>query len=783
MDVENLKDKVIDVTLDKVVFEKDGFLIARVFSDTKDIQNFLNPIYDNISIKGRMPNLKSGITYTATISKAEKNKYGTTLSVISVFPKGLNADDIVTDDKLVTFVEMFIGEGTAKKIKGVKNILEIVKNGDKDSLMEIEGIGEYYAQKILDTYKKEAVGSKYIVELKHLGFTDREISKLDDFYDSDLFMAYENIKNNIFNLVYYGFRLDRMDKIFLEGLKGSKKDSRRINAYIWKALKDAMYERYKSYIYLDDFYDLDIIKNIESAVERHLIETCMQSLVDSKKIKIINNEIITTYDEWSIEKKLMTLLNDICDNITPKSIDIDDIEKGIDEQEEIMGFKLNEGQRNAVKSILNSDKAINVLTGFAGTGKTTVTKAILNIYAKYGRDNFKLCALSGRASSILGESSGYPHLAGTIHRTIGLYSEDGFTYENKFPDDIDILLVDEISMLDYRMLYSVLAPSNKNIKIIMLGDSGQLPSLSFGRTIETLDLFNINHCYLTQVMRQSEDAYILKVANEVREGCLPFKETKYTWLGNDTEVCIGDSYNYMIKSFIEKFQENPSSTIVVTTTKANTDMINFDIQKKLIEMKLLKKSKEYISKPSNTNGRNYEMYIGDYIMILSNNYNCTDFTGHTKEDWRTLQLIKELGEYSEETRDLYGFMKNVPIFNGEIYKIKDIFDGMAIISDGKCDILIENNDVNCQLAYASNCHKCQGSTFYNVFVYTTDSYVDRKMIVSREWLYTAYSRAKGYLGIHTNKYYNLSEGIKRKAIDEKVTLIEYFNNIDKGWRN
>ena len=763
----NIKEKInieFEFKLDKLMFNKDGFIIARVTSTSSEISDYLNPIWHNVGIKGKMPKLKHKLVYVALATQAESSQYGWTLDVENVYPRDLTSENMTTDKQLLEFIDVFIGEGTSKKLKGVKGICEIVKNQDMDSLLKIKGIGNKIAQKIMDTYNTYAVGSTFIVKLKKLGFTDNEVKKLEKMYNKNLMLAYEQIEANIFRLVYCGFRLDRMDKIYLEGLQGNSKNKHRIQAYIYKALKDAMYEKYKSYITLEQFYQLGIIQNIIANVGQVTFDKCLKEFIKEERGKIVNNEIITTHEEWKIETDLVSLLEEIT-QMQPKQLDIDDLDADIDEEEKKVGFKLNEGQRQAVKEIITSNKSLCMLNGFAGTGKSTVTRFILNIYAKYGYGNFKLCALSGRASSILGESSGYSECANTIHRTLGNGAFRNrqwyYDYDNKF-NELDILLVDEISMVDYYLLYSILSPVDNGTKVIVLGDRGQLPSLNFGKPIETLQMFDIQLNELTQVMRQSEDSYILQVANEVRQGKNPFQNTKYVWMGTDTEVCIGDSYNYMIKSFVEKFVEEKSS-IVVTTTKANTDMINFDIQEMLLQQKILKPSKEFMIKPSSTKDKYYKIYENDYVMVLKNNYDCVEYD----------YSVEEFDEVTSE--DFEGSFNDIAIFNGEIYRVKLIRNGLVILTDEETDILVEIDELQCQLAYASNCHKCQGSGFKNVFVYTSSSYVDRKMITSSEWLYTAYTRSKEFLSIHTEQFSNLREGINRKAINEKVTLIEYLH--------
>jgi exodeoxyribonuclease V alpha subunit len=752
-------------TLDKVVYQKNDFKIVRVKSTTKEVRPYLNTVWGNVSIKGEMPVIKPSVKYSCIVKKIEENGvYGYTLTVSSVYPMGFGADDIKTDSDLISFVEVFVGEGTADKLRKTKGILKMVQEGDIKSITNIKGVGEKTAKKLFAIYQKEAVGSKYLVKIKQLGFSDNEIKTLKKMYDDNLYMAWESINHNIFAL---GFRLDRMDKIFLEGLEGEPTDKRRLNAYISKGLKDYMYQGYRSYIPLAEFYNLDIMRNIESRVGIDELKKCVKDLEKKEELKIIEDKYITTFAEWQLENNVKFIIEELMKNQNVEMLPIEDIDKEIDEQEEVIGFKLNEGQRKAVKDIILSDNCLNVLTGYAGTGKTSVTKVILNIYTKYNRGEFKLCALSGRASSILGESSGYPQFANTIHRTLG-FGEGGwkFTKDNKFTVT-DVLVIDEISMIDYYLLYSILAPVSPNMKVILLGDSGQLPSLSFGKTIETLELFGngINRNELTQIMRQKEDAFISKVANDVRQNINPFENTKYKWYGSDVEVCIGDSYQYMLKDFIEKYKEDKNSTIIVTTTKAKTDMLNFDIQNKLIQEGLVNDKSPYIIKPSSTKGKVYKMYIDDNVMVLKNNHTSKRFNGETLNKYKTED------EYGNVVYNIT--TEQMPIFNGEIYTIKNVYDeGYVLLTDDKNDIIVDIESLECCLAYASNCHKLQGSSANNVYVYHTSEWVDTQMMCSAQWLYTGYTRAKKLLSIHTDQYSNISKGVRKNAVDEKVTILE-----------
>ena len=397
----------IEMTLDKNVFNRDNFTIARVFTDTMEVQEYLNKIWKNISVKGNFPKMKPNVVYKGTVTEIEKDdKYGYSFSMANVVPRDFMSGNIKNDKDFCLFVEIFIGEGTANRLRGVKGVLKAVKNKDMDFLMGINGIGEYTANKIIETFETDVVGSEQMMKLKKLNFTDNEIDKLKEKFGKTLVNACEVVDRNIFSLIYYGFRLDRMDNIFLEYMNGDKSDKRRITAYIFRALKDYMYDGYKSYVPLDDFYNTEIITNIKSNVGKNVIDKCIKELVKDDKLVIVNKEIITTADEWHIESNLVDLLKLLIKEQNIDMLPIDDVDYEIDQQEKIIGFKLNKGQRQTVKDILTSPNQISMINGKAGTGKSTITKVILNIYKKYGKGNFFLCALSGRASSILGESSG-----------------------------------------------------------------------------------------------------------------------------------------------------------------------------------------------------------------------------------------------------------------------------------------------------------------------------------------------------------------------------------------
>ena len=126
----------IEMKLDKNVFNRDNFTIARVFTDTMEVQEYLNKIWKNISVKGNFPKMKPNVVYKGTVTEIEKDdKYGYSFSMANVVPRDFMSGNIKNDKDFCLFVEIFIGEGTANRLRGVKGVLKAVKNKDMDFLM------------------------------------------------------------------------------------------------------------------------------------------------------------------------------------------------------------------------------------------------------------------------------------------------------------------------------------------------------------------------------------------------------------------------------------------------------------------------------------------------------------------------------------------------------------------------------------------------------------------------------------------------------------------------
>ena len=195
--------------------------------------------------------------------------------------------------------------------------------------------------------------------------------------------------------------------------------------------------------------------------------------------------------------------------------------ESIKEAEEEQGFTFLDHQIDIIKKSINNGNIV-IIYGKAGTSKTTLSRALLKIYKNLGC-RIGAVALSAKAAQRITEATGFP--ASTIHRMLGAKSLNEFIYNEENPLPLDVILIDECSMINARLFYDLIQAIKPGTKVIMCGDDKQLPPIGFGNIFSNLlnkkELFNINQ--LTKVLRQAEKSGILMDANKIREGINPIQ--------------------------------------------------------------------------------------------------------------------------------------------------------------------------------------------------------------------------------------------------------------------
>lgn len=745
--------KKLEFELDKIMFKSkdNGFTIARVYPlNNKDIHlNVSN--YGNVSIKGTMCDLNKDVKYECIITDDEQSAYGTTYIVSGVRPLGMGS--VETDKEMLIFIKAVLGKSIYDKVKSIKGICKIIKNKDIAKLTKIKGIGKKVANKIIYKWETEGLNSKFIHELLDIGFKEDHIDTITNKYE-DLAYAVSIIKKNPYILILdnTSIRIQVIDKVAVN-LGIDNDDNRRIEAYLYKSLKEDSYKDFRSYININTFKKNKTIENIINKFGIDKFEEVLDSLINKLYIKRIEDNI-GLRSVYNNENRLLKEISRIANS--KNEYNISDIDSKIDVEEKLMGIKLTDKQREAVKCCINSN--FNLIKGYAGTGKTTITRVILNILEKSKDEiTIKQCALSGKAAQVLSNATNRE--ANTIHKLLEL--QGNIEEEGKKEIKADILVVDELSMVDIGLFKKLLESVRCGVKVICMGDNNQLPSLAFGKLIDDISMIdNVSVVSLTEVHRQALESGIIVSANEIREDkFISLRDSSYT-VGNmqdmfiDTDASEIDLKYKVVDKVVELYdKDNKDKVQVICATASLCYSFNRCIQYKLIDTSgkfITVEASGNIPKKDNETAK-YKIFKDDKIMIVRNMYGVD-----TRES------------YFGECKDLDD-EKN--LYNGNIGSLVEINDKFVVVNINDEEYIIEEDSYdNIQLAYACTCHKLQGSAAEDVIIYLSGNYAE-KYLMCNEWLYTAITRSRKRCYLYGN-YNDINRGVKTRNLNKKTTFME-----------
>lgn len=367
----------------------------------------------------------------------------------------------------------------------------------------------------------------------------------------------------------------------------------------------------------------------------------------------------------------------ICDMLHRDSLPyMGDLDDEIDGQQTEMGFTFAEEQRHAIRTALISP--ICIISGGPGTGKTSIQRAILNIYKKSFPDsNVVCCAPTGRAARRMEQSTGYP--ASTIHKVLNLTA--GEVHELKDIDllEADLVLVDEVSMMDMLTtwyLFNALPPS---CRLILVGDADQLPSVGPGAVLnELLACGQLPAVILDKVFRQSEGSLVAENAQRIRHGV--------------TDLEFGDDFQFWPSA-----EETQSAQYLMWFYKREVDRYGVDNVALLTPFR----------KKSKTGVYSLNAALHDTINPAS----------QEKDEIETGQRILRVGDKVMQMKNR-DFASNGDI--GYICTSKRDSDGILVEVDFGDDRVVAYEDAESlrqvELAYAATIHKSQGSEYDAVLI-------------------------------------------------------------------
>lgn len=386
----------------------------------------------------------------------------------------------------------------------------------------------------------------------------------------------------------------------------------------------------------------------------------------------------------------------------------------IEKAELDFGIKYAALQKEAIYEAISS--GVMILTGGPGTGKTTVVKALLNIFKSQGLKTV-LCAPTGRAAKRMSDATSEE--AKTIHRMLEM--ERGETERVKFgrnrrnPLSEDVVIVDESSMIDLFLFDSMLSAMKRGTRLILIGDADQLPSVGAGNVfLDLIDSKAIKTVRLNEIFRQSKESLIVTNAHKINAGEVPVLtavDKDFFFVRRDVEADIPETIASLITERLPKrYGAAISSEIqVITPSKkgvGGVDALNKKLQEKINPPSKFKKEKL-------SHGTFFR--VGDKVMQVVNNYEL---------EWERKGKI------------------GLGIFNGDIGVIEEINlqrEEMKILFDDRLASYPFELLEELELAYSITVHKSQGSEYPVVII---PMYSCTPVLLTRNLFYTAVTRAK-----------------------------------------
>lgn len=711
---------------------------------------------DTITIVGYMPFLVEG-DYIKVIGNFVTHKeYGKQFKVETfekVMPKTLDSLEKYLSNGTIKG----IGPATAKKIVATfgEDTINVFKF-EPEKLTQIKGITKEKAIEMAQCFVENWELWQIVGFLDNFGISAANAKTI---YKKLGPQTIDEIESNPYILIdlVKGVDFAKLDKYALEN--GFEINNyKRIKCGIKYSLVKITYNGHCCTL------EANLIKYVKELlkVEDDDIEHCLIDLNVKEEIVIEKRED----ENWLYSKEIY----DAEANIASKLILLDSAQNikriaGFDTElekiEKAGNINLSAKQKEAIQAI-NSNNVV-IITGGPGTGKTTIIKNVIDIYKSHGK-KVVLCAPTGRAAKRMTEMTGEE--AKTLHRLleIGKIEKDNeFTIMNYevAPIDADVIIVDEASMVDIYLMNYLLNGIYQGTKLILVGDTDQLPSVGPGSVLK--DIINserIKTIFLDEIFRQAAQSKIIVNSHRVNDGEYFLDKEEQEGLKDDffyikeksqdimldqiISLCKGRLKNFGDYDFFENIQ-------ILSPTKKGllgTKELNKRLQEELnpsSDEKKEKKVGEVIFRE------------GDRVMQVKNNYDIYWEKGNT------LSLTYENG---------------TGIFNGElgkIVKIDFLNKQIKILFDDEKEAWYAFSDMDqIEHAYAITVHKAQGSEFDVVIMVVTQS---SAMLLTRNLLYTGLTRAKKLLILIGNDnvvkfmIQNADTKIRNTGLEYKLKMI------------
>lgn len=629
-------------------------------------------------------------------------------------------------------IEKYLGSGLIKGIgpvyaKAIVNrfgleTIDVIEN-DIERLLEVPRLGRKRMEKIRESWEKQKDIKEVMVFLQGYGVSTAFAAKIYRKYEKD---SIAKVKENPYQLAddIWGIGFKTADGIASK-MGYEKNDPRRCRSGILYTLNELAEE---GHVYAEPEQLVDAAVKLLDA-EKSPLRQALASMIEANDV-VSDNEVIYLSPFYHAEngsaKRLQSLLSDT--SLFNADIAAEPEAKYGDKPGDIV---YDEVQLAAIQKAL--DSKVMVLTGGPGTGKTTTTQGIIAAF-KARHMSILLAAPTGRAAKRMTEATGME--AKTIHRLLEYNPMDGYKRNDANPLDGDALIVDECSMIDILLFYNLMKAIPSNMRLILVGDIDQLPSVGAGNVLrDIIDSQQIPVVRLTRIFRQAQSSRIVMNAHAINAGQFPNikngLDTDFFFIGQEDADDIVKLIIGLVRDRLPKKYGYPAKEIQVLTPMQRGTVgagnLNIELQNALNP-----------SGPSLARG-GYTFRQGDKVMQIRNNYD-----------------------------------KNV--FNGDIGYITAVDTNERTLSVTFDSRVVEYDITELDeivLAYAVTIHKSQGSEFPVVVMPVT---MKHYVMLQRNLIYTGITRAKKIcVLVGTTKA--LAYAIRNNTVSKRNTkLKERLNN-------
>jgi len=663
---------------------------------------------------------------------------------------------------------------------GEKELVRILEN-DPDKLLRFKGIKEKKLKQIKSSWEKQKNLRGLSEFLLPHGITPNLLLRIYNALGDD---AVEKIRLNPYSLTEIrGVGFKTADEIARKlGLDFNS--HYRIAAAVNHLLLEAADQNGHTYIMPDDLYRQlsELLDNETEKIDPMNFEAVVTEMQRQEKLIVDNKQRIALQAFHYMESFLENFFRERSRERFHPLMATAELDIFCDQQQQRLGFKLAQQQRMIIDMIGTGRRRLYALSGFAGTGKSTIAKIILNLMAENycDRKQITCCAFTGMAAARIRKLSGFQ--AYTIHSLLRYQGNNHFEFNREKPLPYKVVLLDEAGMVNTQIFYRLALAVSPQTIFILIGDPAQLPPIGAGNVFaDILPKSYLAHTSLTRIFRQSEDSVLVYFANIIRKGEMP---PDYEHNYRDFIFMREDIPNYF-----QLKKELPEKEL-----REIRSLCNDRIRELILELaaKAVKRLKFptwdfQVLTPVRRGPLGTEVLNHQLQQVFNPDSPCQTerFGTIFKVDDKVVHLQNkdmdcaryQNGPLPSQTGNWF----RQRIFNGFVGIIKEIDlanELFYVIYPGPLVVRYNFDQIRdiIDLAYCLTVHKAQGSQYKFVAIPLSNSHF---MMLNNKWFYTAITRAEKKVYLVGQKF-ALKQGCTNVDATKRNTFLSLDNYSDPG---